>query len=89
MNTENELGAPPGEQEKLEHANLFAFIRELDLTIAATAEQTPDAPFQRTALTKVFQERITEIGEAKKPVGSICELFNGSVQGRMRWVRDR
>lgn len=67
MNTENELGAPLGEQEKLEHANLLAFIRELDLTIAATAEETPDAPFQRTALTKVFQERITEIGEAKNP----------------------
>lgn len=57
----------PGDQEKLEQANLLSFIKELDRTIAATADETPDAPYLRTALTRVFQERISEIGEAKNP----------------------
>lgn len=86
MSSQNESGSGPtanpsqGDQEKLEQASLLAFIRELDLTISATAEETPDAPFQRTALTKVYQDRISEIGEAKNPVVRYVNFTMGSAK---------
>lgn len=52
---------------KEELAALNAFVFELDRTISARAEETPDAPHERTALTQVIQERMAEIGEARNP----------------------
>lgn len=67
--TKGPSGMPPltNDQEKEEEARLHSFIDEIDRTIATKAEETPDAPYRRTALTQVFQERMAEIGEVKNP----------------------
>ena len=71
---------PANDQEREEQVRLNSFINELDRTISFRAEETPDAPHQRTALTQVFQERIAEIGAVKNPMVRYASFSLGAAK---------